>query len=47
MKKITLLMAALTASVISFAALNPFAYGLSSELNAGETNLTVRLITCF
>lgn len=42
MKKITLLMAAMTASVMSFAALNPFAYGLSSELNAGETNLTVK-----
>lgn len=41
MKKITLFAIALLASVVSFAALNPFAYGLSSQLSADETKLTV------
>ena len=41
MKKLTLFAVALLASVASFAALNPFAYGLSSKLSADETTLTV------
>ena len=41
MKKLTLFAIALLASVVSFAALNPFAYGLSSKLSADETTLTV------
>lgn len=41
MKKITLFAIALLASVASFAALNPYAYGLSSKLSADETTLTV------
>ena len=41
MKKITLSFVALAMSAISFAALNPFAYGLSSKLSADETTLTV------
>jgi hypothetical protein len=41
MKKITLFAIALLASVVSFAALNPYAYGLSSALSADETKLTV------
>ena len=41
MKKLTLFAIALLASVASFAALNPFAYGLSSQLSADETTLTV------
>ena len=41
MKKITLFAIALLASVVSFAALNPYAYGLSSKLSADETTLTV------
>ena len=41
MKKLTLFAIALLASVASFAALNPFAYGLSSQLSADETKLTV------
>ena len=41
MKKLTLFAIALLASIASFAALNPFAYGLSSKLSADETTLTV------
>lgn len=41
MKKLTLFAIALLASIASFAALNPFAYGLSSQLSADETTLTV------
>ena len=41
MKKLTLFAIALLASIASFAALNPFAYGLSSQLSADETKLTV------
>lgn len=41
MKKLTLFAVALLASAVSFAALNPFAYGLSSKLSADETTLTV------
>ena len=41
MKKITLFAIALLASVVSFAALNPYAYGLSSKLSADETTLTI------
>ena len=41
MKKITLFAIALLASVVSFAALNPYAYGLSSSLSADKTTLTV------
>lgn len=41
MKKITLFAIALLASVVSFAALNPYAYGLSSSLSADETTLTI------
>lgn len=39
MKKLTLFAIALLASVVSFAALNPYAYGLSSSLEG--TTLTV------
>ncbi|MBQ9752429.1 MAG: hypothetical protein IJV81_06335 [Paludibacteraceae bacterium] len=41
MKKLALFAIALLASAVSFAALNPFAYGLSSKLSADETTLTV------
>ena len=41
MKKLTLFAIALLASVVSFAALNPYAYGLSSSLSADETTLTI------
>ena len=41
MKKLTLFAIALLASIASFAALNPFAYALSSQLSADETKLTV------
>lgn len=41
MKKLTLFAIALLASVVSFAALNPYAYGLSSALSADETTLTI------
>ena len=41
MKKITLSLAAIALSAMSFAALNPFAYGLKSELSADQTALTV------
>ena len=41
MKKFTLLLVAAMFSALSFAALNPFAYGLSSTLNADQTELTV------
>ena len=41
MKKITLSFAALAMSAISFAALNPFAYGLKSELSVDKSELTV------
>lgn len=41
MKKLTLFAVALLASAVSFAALNPYAYGLSSALSADETKLTV------
>ena len=41
MKKITLLFIATLFSALSFAALNPYAYGLSSTLNTDQTELTV------
>ena len=41
MKKFTLFLIATLLSAMSFAALNPFAYGLSSTLNADQTVLTV------
>ena len=41
MKKITLLLVAAMFSALSFAALNPFAYGMSSSPNADQTELTV------
>ena len=41
MKKLTLFAIALLTSVASFAALNPYAYGLSSALSADETTLTI------
>ena len=41
MKKFTLFLFATLFSALSFAALNPFAYGLSSTLNADQTELTV------
>ena len=39
MKKITLSFVALAMSAISFAALNPFAYGLKSELSVDKSEL--------
>ena len=41
MKKFTLFLVAILFSALSFAALNPYAYGLSSELSLDETTLTV------
>lgn len=41
MKKFTLLFVATLFSALSFAALNPYAYALSSTLNADQTELTV------
>ena len=41
MKKFTLFLIATLFSAMSFAELNPFAYGLTSELNADQTELTV------
>lgn len=41
MKKLTLFLVAMLFSALSFAALNPFAYALSSTLSADETELTV------
>ena len=41
MKKITLFLVATLFSALSFAALNPYAYGLKSSLNADQTTLTV------
>ena len=41
MKKFTLFLFASLFSALSFAALNPYAYGLSSTLNADQTELTV------
>ena len=41
MKKIYALFLALMVSAVSFAALNPYAYALSSQLSADETTLTV------
>ena len=41
MKKLTLFLVAMLFSTLSFAALNPYAYGLSSELSADKTTLTV------
>lgn len=41
MKKFTLFLIATLLSAMSFAALNPFAYGLSSTLNTDQTELTV------
>ena len=42
MKKILLIISLLVISLLSFAAqLNPFAYGLRSELSAGQSTLTV------
>ena len=41
MKKFTLFLVAMLFSAFSFAALNPYAYGLSSQLSADEATLTV------
>lgn len=41
MKKLTLFLVATLFSALSFAALNPYAYGLSSSLNPDQTTLTV------
>ena len=41
MKKFTLFLVATFFSALSFAALNPYAYGLSSSLSADQTTLTV------
>ena len=41
MKKLTLFLVAMLFSTLSFAALNPFAYGLSSNPNADQTELTI------
>ena len=41
MKKITLFLFASLFSALSFAALNPYAYGLSSTLSADETKVTI------
>ena len=41
MKKLTLFLVAMLFSTLSFAELNPYAYGLSSELSADKTTLTV------
>ncbi|MBR2487024.1 MAG: hypothetical protein IKB46_04455 [Paludibacteraceae bacterium] len=41
MKKLTLFLVATLFSALSFAALNPYAYGLSSSLNADQITLTV------
>ena len=41
MKKLTLFLVATLFSALSFAALNPYAYGLSSELSLDESTLTV------
>ncbi len=41
MKKITLFFVAMLFSALSFAELNPYAYGLSSSLSADQTTLTV------
>lgn len=41
MKKITLFFAAIAFSAMSFAALNPFAYGLKSELSVDKSKVTV------
>ena len=41
MKKLTLFLIATLFSALSFAALNPYAYGLSSTLSADQTTLTV------
>ena len=42
MKKFTLFLFATLFSALSFAALNPYAYGLSSELSLDEATLTVK-----
>jgi hypothetical protein len=44
MKKFTLLFVATLFSALSFAALNPYAYGLSSELSADKTTLSVKYL---
>lgn len=41
MKKLTLFLVATLCSALSFAALNPFAYGLSSTLSSDKTTLTI------
>ena len=41
MKKITLSLAALALSAMSFAALNPFAYGLKSEVSSNNSEVTI------
>lgn len=41
MKKFTLSLAALAFSAMSFAALNPFAYGLKSEVSADNSEVTI------
>ena len=41
MKKLTLFLVAMLFSALSFAALNPYAYGLTSELSADESTVTI------
>lgn len=41
MKKLTLFLVAMLFSALSFAALNPYAYGLESELSADESTVTI------
>lgn len=41
MKKFTLLLVATLFSALSFAALNPYAYGLKSKLSDDEKNVTI------
>ena len=41
MKKLTLFLVAMLFSALSFAVLNPYAYGLSSNPNADQTELTI------
>ena len=41
MKKLTLFLVAMLFSTLAFAALNPYAYGLTSSLNPDQTTLTV------
>ena len=41
MKKLTLFLVAMLFSALSFAALNPFAYGLKSQLSDDKTTLNI------